>query len=165
MDLRFVVGGLIARNAVLSTLLANYADRPEQECSGQGTDTAPCSIVLTWTIDESPFAPFGSELLRVEAHTSSTDPRRHQDLATVVRLLHAVLTDDHARTSITVRRLATWDHSRSSGLDTVVDVGIWEISPARSSDQGTTRPRLLPWPDSGTLSATGSLPWGTVSLN
>ncbi|MGK5112856.1 hypothetical protein [Geodermatophilus sp. CPCC 205506] len=164
MDLRLVVGGLIARNAVLSTLLANHDDRLEQRCSGHGTTTAPCFIVLTWSVDESPFAPSGSQLLRVEVHTSNTDPRRHQDLDTIVRLLHAVLTDDHARTSITARRLGGWADSRSS-LDTVVEVGVWEIAPARSSVRGTARPRLLPWPDSSTLTATGSLAWGTVSMN
>jgi hypothetical protein len=169
MDVRLVVRSLIARNAVLSTLLANHDDRIEQGCqggSGRRTTTAPGFIVLTWSVDASPFAPAGSELLRVEVHTSRTDPGRHEDHDTVLQLLHAVLTDDHARTSITARRATAWADPRSTGgLDTDVPVGVWEIAPTRSGVRGTARSRLLPWPDPSTLLAPGSLAWGTVSMN
>jgi hypothetical protein len=166
MDLRLVVGGLLTRNGVLSTLLMNYADRLEQGRFGRDTATAPCFIVPTWSIDARPSAPLRSQWLTVEAHTSRNDPSRHHNLDTILRLLHGVLTDDHAGRLITARRLSTSAVLMTRGLDTDFRVGTWEITPVPSCDLESAQTRLLPWPDSTTSVITaGALASGTVSLN
>jgi hypothetical protein len=165
MDLHLVVGGLLARNAALSTLLMNYADRLEQGCFGHGVATAPCFIVPAWTVGRPPSAPFARELLTVEAHTSRDDPRLHQNLDTILGLLHAVLTDGHARKSVTARRLGTAADLVVSGLDTVFKVGTWEIAGAPSKDAGAAQQQLVPWPDCSPVTTTGFLAPGTVSMN
>ncbi len=166
MDLRLVVGGLIARNPVLSTLLANYADRLDEDRFGCGAATSPSFIVPTWSVDRFSHVPAGSRLLTVEAHTSSTDPRRHENLDTILRVLHVVLTDDHADASIIARRLATPADLVASDLDTVVRVGMWDIAPVPSCGPEAAQRRLLPWPDCSTSVITsGALAPGTISMN
>jgi hypothetical protein len=164
MDVRLVVGGLLTRNAVLSKLLLNYADRLERGCSGHCTVSAPCFIVPNWS--RPPSAPFMSRLLTVQAHTSRTDPSRHDTLDEIMRVVHAVLTDDHAGSSITVRRLGTPADLVASDLGTVVRLGFWDIAPVPSSGREAGQRRLLPWPDcSKSIIATGALAPGTVSMN
>jgi hypothetical protein len=166
MDLRRVVGGIIARNAVLSTLLLHYADRLEQGRSEYGTATAAFFIVPTWSRDQSPSAQPRSQLFTVEAHTPRTDPGLHENLDTILQLVHEVLTDDHASTSITARRLNASTDLRTTDLDTAVRVGTWAIAPVPSCSLGAAQRRLLPWPDSGTsVVATGALAPRIVSMN
>ena len=166
MDLRLVVGGLLARNPVLSTLLLNYADRLRPGFSAPGgTTTATCFIVPTWTVDHRPSAPLTSELLTVEAHTSREDPDGPRELDLVLALLHAVLTDDHASRSITARRLGAAADLVAGGSDTVGKVDVWEITPTASCDLGAGQLRLLPWPDCSATSTTGFLASGTASMN
>jgi hypothetical protein len=166
MDHRLVVGGLIARNAVLSTLLLNYADRLEKGSLGHGAATAPSFIVPIWSVGRFPYAPIGNRLLTVEAHTSSTDPRCQENLDTILRLLHVVLTDDHASSSITARRLSTTAGLRSSGPDTVVKAGTWDVALVPSRSLRAAPRRLLPWPDCSTsVIATGPLTPRAIRLN
>jgi|tagenome__1003787_1003787.scaffolds.fasta_scaffold20783379_2 hypothetical protein len=166
MDLRLVVGGLIARNPVLSTLLANYAARLEEDRFGYGAATSPSFIVPTWSVDRFSHVPAGSRLLTVEAHTSSTDPRRHENLDTILRVVHMVLTDDHAGAAIIARRLATPADLVASDLGTVVRVGMWDIAPVPSAGAEAAQRRLLPWPDCSTsVITTGALAPRTVSMN
>jgi hypothetical protein len=165
MDLRREVGGLLTRNAVLRTLLMNYADRLQQSCAGNGSATAPCFIVPTWDVDRRLSRRPRSRVLTVEAHTSCSDPTRDEDLDAILRLVHVVLTDDHAGTSITARRLATSAEVTTSGRDTVVRMGFWEIVPVPSCDLGGTRPRLLPWPDCSAVTIAGALAASGVSAN
>jgi hypothetical protein len=163
MDVRLVVGGLLTRNAVLSELLLNYADRLARGCSGHRAESAPCFIVPNWS--RLPSAPFTSRLLTVRAHTSRTDPSRHDTLDEIMRLLHGVLTDDHAGSSITARRLRTPADLVAGDLDTVVRLGCWDIAPVPSCGPGAAPRRLLPWPDCSAVLATAALAPGTVNMN
>jgi hypothetical protein len=164
MDVRLVVGGLLTRNAVLSRLLLNYADRLERGL-GHCTVPAPCFIVPTWSADQPPSAPFGSRLLTVHAHMSRSDPGCHDTLDAIMLLLHVVLTDDHAGSSITARRLSTPADVAASDLDTVSRLGCWDIAPVPSWGPEADQRRLLPWPDCGAVLATGALTPGTVNVN
>ncbi len=164
MDVRLVVGGLLTRNAVLSRLLLNYADRLERG-PGHSAVPAPCFIVPSWSADQPRSAPSGSRLLTVHAHTSRTDPGRHHTLDTVMRLLHVVLTDDHAGSSITARRLRTPADLVAGGLDTVSRSGCWAIAAVLSCGSEAAQRRLLPWPDCSAVLATGALAAGAVTMN
>lgn len=166
MNLRLVVGGLLTRDAVLGRLLLNYADRLQHGHLGQGTRTATCFIVPSWTVDARPSAPLGSELFTVEVHVSRDDPRGHRSFEVVLQLLHAALIDD-ARGLITVRSLGTSPGVMASGLDTVFKVGTWEIAPASSQHPGMAQRRLVPWPCCSQLATAGSLApdFGAASMN
>lgn len=166
MDVRLVVGGLLTRNAVVSELLWNYADRLERGCSREGPVSAPRFIVPNWSVDQPPSAPSGSRLLTVHAHTSRTEPSRHETLDAILRLLHVVLTDDHAGSFVTARRLSAPADLVATDLDTVVRVGIWDIAPFPSHAPEVAQRRLLSWPDCSTsVIATGALAPGTLSMN
>jgi len=164
MDVRLVVGGLLARNAVLSRLLLNYADRLERG-PGHCALPAPCFIVPDWSADQARSASSGSRLLTVSAHTSRTDPERHHTLDAVLHLLHVVLTDDHAGSSITARRLHTTADLVAGDPDTVSRSGCWAIAPVPSCSPGAAQRRLLPWPDCSAVLATGARAAGAVTVN
>jgi hypothetical protein len=166
MDVRFVVGGLLCRNAELSQLLSNYACRLDRGCSGRCTASPPCFIVPNWTADQPPVSPSGSRLLTVQAHTPRSDPGRHETLDAIMRLVHAVLTDDHARSSITAQRLSPPVDLVASNLGTVGKLGIWTIAPVPSSDSDAAHRRLLPWPDcNASVVASGALAAGAFGMN
>lgn len=158
MDVRLVVGGLLTRNAVVSRLLWNYADRLERGRSGHFSAAATCFIVPDWSVDQLPSAPFESRLLTVHAHTSRIDPNPHETLDAILRLLHVVLTDDHAGSFVSARRLGTPADLVVSELDTVVRLGNWDIAPVPSRRLEAGQGRLLPWPDCSTsvAAATGA---------
>jgi hypothetical protein len=165
MDVRLVVGGLLTRNAVLSRLLWNYADRLEEGFSRHCSLSAPCFIVPNWRVDQPPSAPFGSRLLTVQAHTSRTDPRRHETLDAILRLVHVVLTDDHAGSSVRALRVRTPVDLVAGELDTVVRLGIWNVAPVPRRLEAGSR-RLLPWPDCSTSVVVPGAPTpGTFSIN
>jgi hypothetical protein len=164
MNVRLEVGGLLTRNAVLSTLLLSYAERLEQECSGCATATAPCFIVPMWTLDQRRSVPEASGLLTVEAHTSRNDPRSHENPDSILALLHSVLTDDQASGSITARRLPTSPDLVPGRRGTVCKVGTWEIALAPARAPRSARPRRLPWPDCDAVT-TGFTTRGTAVLN
>lgn len=166
MNVRLVVGGLLTRNAVLNELLWNYADRLERDGSANCPGSAPRFIVPVWSDDQPPSGPFGGRLFAVQAHTSRTDPGRHDTLDAILRLLHTVLTDDHASSFITARRLSTSTEVVAGDLDTVVRSGIWDIAPAPSGHHEAARRRLLPWPDCSTsIMATGALAPASSYMN
>jgi hypothetical protein len=142
MDLRRVVGGLLTRDAVLSTLLLNYADRLER---GPSAATDPRFIVPSWD-DGVPGAPHETRVLTVAAHTCREDPRPHDHLDAVLGLLDRVLTGEEARRSITARP-ATTSADLQVGVDTVAKVATWEITLAPSQIPAPPEPRLLAVPD------------------
>ncbi|MGY1639840.1 hypothetical protein ACI782_01745 [Geodermatophilus sp. SYSU D00703] len=123
MDLRRVVGGLLTRDAVLSALLLNYADRLER---GPSAATDPCFIVPSWD-DGVPGSPHETRVLTVTAHTCRDDPRPHDHLDAVLGLLDRVLTGEEARRSITTRSAGT-SADLHVGVDTVAKVATWEIT-------------------------------------
>lgn len=162
MDVRLVVGGLLTRNAVLSKLLLNYVDRLE---FGNSTATPPRFIVPDWTAEQPPSAPFGHRVLTVQAHTSRADPRHGDTLDAIMELVHVVLTDDHARTAITARRLSAPTDHVTGDVGTVAKLGSWDVAPVPSRSPAVRR-RLLPWPDCSTSTLTTGAPEpGTVSMN
>jgi hypothetical protein len=165
MHLHLAVGGLLARNAAVTTLLMNYADRLERGPGREGVATAPCFIIPTWSIDEPPRTPFRRHLLTVQAHTARTDPCPDAQLDSILQLLHVVLTDDHASSWIIARRLGAPAGPAHSRFGTAVRTGTWEIAPAPSSAPGADRRRLRPWPDCRTALTTGAVACGTTALN
>ena len=72
MDLRIVAFNLIARDATLRTLLANYARRLEEDGAAEDR-TASCFVSLRWTVDEHSASPAGSELLTLQVHAARDD--------------------------------------------------------------------------------------------
>lgn len=142
-DLRRVVGGLMARDAVLSRLLLNYADRLLRERPGHEAGPGPCFIVPTWDVDRRSSVPPAGQLFTVEAHTWREDPSPHENLDIILQLVHTVLTGDHARGSITAHFDGTAGNLVVSRLGTVYKVGSWQISPETSSDPTPTQPRLV----------------------
>jgi hypothetical protein len=145
MDLRRVVGGLLTRDAVLSALLLNYADRLDRERSASGAATDPCFIVPSWD-DGVPGTPHETRVLTVAAHTCRDDPRPHDNLDAVLGLLDRVLTGEEARRSITVRSSGT-SAELQVGIDTVAKVATWEITLAPSRAPASPEPRPLALPD------------------
>jgi hypothetical protein len=141
MDLRRVVGGLLTRDAVLSALLLNYADRLE---GGRSVVADPRFIVPSWA-DRAPDGPHETRVLTVTAHTCRDDPRPHDHLDAVLALLHGVLTGEEARRSITARSAGA-PADLQVGVDTVAKLGSWEITLAPS--QAPAPPQ--PWPHATT---------------
>jgi hypothetical protein len=174
MNLRRVVGGLMARDAVVARLLMNYADRLVRERPGHPAPPGPCFLVPMWDSDERPSPPPASQLFAVEAHTRRDDPCPHDSLDILLALLHSVLTDAVARWSITARFDGATENLTVSSLGTVYKVGTWQIAPAPPWDPGTpgagtsgarpAQPRLLPWPDRP-MTATGLAGVGAASMN
>lgn len=166
MDVRLVVGGLLARNAVARRLLWNYADRLERGWSWDCSVSAACFIVPNWSVDPPPSAPFSARLFTVQAHTSCIDPSPHETLDAILRLLHVVLTDDHAGSSVTARRLDAPADLVDGELDTVARLGIWDIAPVPARRPEAGQRRLLPWPDCSPSVVTGApTPGTTTSMN
>jgi hypothetical protein len=165
VDLRRVVGGLIARDAVLNALLLNHADCLQQGALRHGLATAPCFIVPSWSGDHLQPAMSRSRMFRVEAHTSRTDPRLRENLDAILRRVHAVLTDERSRSCIAARCLNTAPEPWATGFGTVVKVGVWDIVLVPPGP-GTTRQRRAPWPDLGTSVVAAHAPAaGTINAN
>jgi hypothetical protein len=85
MDLHRSVGGLLVRDAVLGTLLLNYAERLAHGSRRPG-GTAPCFIVPSWGSAPWRGAAPGSELFTVEAHAFRGDPHRDRNLGVILHL-------------------------------------------------------------------------------
>ena len=114
-DLRLAVGGLLTRDPLLATLLLNHA-----ACLQWEQSPAPSSIIPSWSADDRPDAPAGSELFTVEVHVSRDALHPHRSLEAVLDTVHAVLTGGRvgaerlADTAVpdigggTVSRAATW---------------------------------------------------------
>jgi hypothetical protein len=150
MHLRRVVGGLLTRDPVLSTLLLNYADRLARGRLGPGAD--PRFVVPSWT-DPVPEKPDETRVLTIAAHTCRDDPSPHDHLDAVLGLLHGVLTGEEARRSITTRYRGT-SADLQAGVDTVAKVATWEITltPSQAPVEGGPRTRAVPGPPHGARS-------------
>lgn len=164
MDLRFVAFNLIARDATLRTLLANYARLLEAE--GAPADRAEsCFVSLRWTVDERTSAPAGSELLTIQVHVSRDDSRSPADLDGVLQRLRAALTAAGPNPCITARCLTTSGASADSRFGTLVKTSTWAIAPVPTEPKGVPPITLVPWSVWGGPGACGLLVPGVGALS
>ena len=166
MDLHFVAFDLIARDATLRTLLANYAKRLEAEGAPEHRAES-CFVSLRWTVDERTSAPAGSELLTVQVHVSRGDSCPPAHLDGVLQRLRAALTAVGPNPCITARCLTTSGAVPDSRFGTVVRSSTWRIAPVSSEPETAAPIRTVPWrvwsePDGSGLRALGI---GGLSLN
>src|SRR4051812_35274570 len=103
MDLRFAVFNLIFRDAVLRSLLVNYADRVESGCLPERTWTGACYVELKWADNDSASAPAGSQLLTAQVHMPRHRSAEQVCLDAVLQRLRAALPVKAANGSFTVR--------------------------------------------------------------
>ena len=144
MDLRFVAFDLIARDATLRTLLANYARRLEAD--GAPDDRpASCFVSLRWTADEHSSAPAGSELLTLQVHAAQDDPCSLAQLDQVLQRLRAALTTVGPNPCITARCLTTSGANADSRFGTLVKTSTWRIAPVPTAPRAAAPTGLVPW--------------------
>lgn len=165
MDLRFVAFNLIARDATLRTLLANYARRVEVDGAPQDR-TASCFVRLSWTVDDRAGAPAGSELLTLQVH-ALRDGCSLADLDGVLQRLRAALTTVGPNPCITARCLTTSGATADDRFGTLVRTSTWTIAPVSTEPEVPARTRLVPWsvwsePDGSGLHVAGI---GVLSMN
>jgi hypothetical protein len=127
MHLRLVVGGLLVRHPVLSSLLLNYADRLDRGCAGPDTATT-CFIVPSWTADDCSDGPGRSELLTVQVHTARGIPGRRECAEEVWHLVQSALTDGPAADQVRIRCLATSQELVDVSLDTAFSARTWRVA-------------------------------------
>ncbi len=166
MDLRMVALNLIVRDAVLRTLLANYARRLEADGAAEGR-TASCFASVRWTVDERSSAPAGSELLTLQVHATRDDSCSLAQLDQVLQRLRAALTTVGPNPCITARCLTTSGAVPDSRFGTVVRTSTWRIAPVSTGPEAGAPIRLVPWsvgsePDGSGLRVPGV---GVLSLN
>ena len=128
MNLRLVVGGLMVRDAVLGTLLVNYANLLQMGPDRAAGAPAPWYIVPSWADDERLTAEAGGQLLTVEIHAPRDAPSPEGSLDAVLQLLQSVLSSREATTAITARFLGL-ANAGPSGEETVRTAGTWVIAP------------------------------------
>ena len=166
MDLHFVAFDLIARDATLRTLLANYARRLEADGAPEDP-AASCFVSLRWTVDEHSCAPAGSELLTLQVHASGDDSCSLAQLDQVLQRLRAALTTVGPNPCITARCLTTSGAAPDSRFGTVVRTSTWRIAPVSTEPRAAAATGLVPWsvwsePDGSGLLVRGL---GVLSLN
>jgi hypothetical protein len=144
VDLRIVAFDLIARDATLRTLLANYARRLQPDGAPQDR-TPSCFVALRWTADERPSAPAGSELLTLQVH-ASPDGSPLAQLDQVHQRLRAALSTVGPNPCITARCLATSDEVADNRFGTLVKTSTWRIAPVPTVPRAAAPVRLVPWP-------------------
>ena len=164
MDLRFVAFDLIARDATLRTLLANYARRLEAE-GAPDNRAESCFVSLRWTVDERVSAPAGSELLNVQVHVSGDDSCSPAHLDGVLQRLHAALTAVGPNPCITARCLTTSDAGADSRFGTLVKTSTWVIAPVPTEPKRAVPIKLVPWSVWGRPDASGLLVAGVSALS
>ena len=135
MDLRFVAFDLIARDATLRTLLANYAKRLEAEGAPEHRAES-CFVSLRWTVDERVSAPAGSELLTVQVHVSRGDSCPPAHLDGVLQRLRAALTAVGPNPCITARCLTTSGAGADSRFGTLFKTSTWVIATSLQPTDG-----------------------------
>ena len=128
MNLRLVVGGLMFRDAVLGTLLVNYANLLEAGPSRAARAAALWYIVPSWADDERLTAEAGGQLLTVEIHAPRDVPSPESGLDAVLQRLRAVLSGRETPTTITARFLGLAD-AGPGGDETVRKAGTWLVAP------------------------------------
>ncbi|MGY1761428.1 hypothetical protein ACI79G_04315 [Geodermatophilus sp. SYSU D00779] len=154
MDLRFVAFNLIARDATLVTLLANYARHLEDD--GAPGDQAPsCFVSLSWAVDEHTPAPAGRELLTIHAHVSRDVPRPQDHLEGICERLRAALTTAGPNPCLTARCLTTSDVIADAHSWTFVKTSTWEIAAVQAESKVSPATRLVPWSVCGGTDAPG----------
>jgi hypothetical protein len=166
VDLRFVAFDLIARDATLRTLLANYVRRLEAD--GPPEDGAvSCFVSLRWALDERPSAPVGSELLTAQVHVSPDDscPLAHLDL--VLQRLCAALSLVGPNPCITAHCLTMSGAIADGRFGTLFRTGTWAIAPVPTAPEDAAPTTTVPWsgwvePDASRLLVTGV---GALSMN
>ena len=165
MDVRLAVGGLISRDAVLRSLVLNYAERLEQPRPGSATtETTTAFIVPSWTDDDGRHAV--GDILEVQAHIAGGGPAVHPYIDVILRLVHEVLTVDAASVSIRAQRLTRSGEILAGGHDTVYKTATWQITAAPR--HGPEVPRRSPsWPPRRDLGSAGFVApgVGTLSMN
>ncbi len=144
MDIRIVAFNLIARDATLRTLLANYARRLEAD-GALDDRAASCFVSLRWKVDERTSAPAGSELLTLQVHASRTDSRSLAQLDRVLQRLRAALTTVGPNPCITARCLTMSGAVADSRFDTLVRTSTWRIAPVRTQPEAAAPTGLVPW--------------------
>lgn len=164
MDLRFVAFDLIARDATLRTLLANYAKRLEAEGAPEHRAES-CFVSLRWTVDERVSAPAGSELLTVQVHVSRGDSCSPAHLDGVLQRLRAALTAVGPNPCITARCLTTSGAGADSRFGTLFKTSTWVIAPVPTEPKRAAPIKLLPWSAWGRPDASGLLVAGVGALS
>ncbi|TFV53936.1 hypothetical protein E4P41_20460 [Geodermatophilus sp. DF01-2] len=134
-DLRLVVGGLLTRDAVLGTLLLNYAAGLGCVCPEEGDTAVRSFIVPDWVVDSRASAPASSRLFTVEAHVRRDVPLPRRRLDTVLDRVDAVLTGAAGDESFSTRRLGGTD-VLGIGVGTVSKTATWELTPAAAGIPG-----------------------------
>ena len=166
MDLRVVAFNLIARDATLRTLLANYARRLEADGAPENR-TASCFVSLRWTVDERTSAPAEAELLTLQVHASQDDSCPLAQLDRVLQRLRAALTAVGPNPCITARCLTTSGAVADSRFGTLVKTSTWTIAPVRSVPEAAAPTTFVRWsvwsePDGSGLLVPGV---GALSMN
>jgi hypothetical protein len=143
MDLRFAVFNLIFRDAVLRTLLVNYADRVESGCLPERAWTGACYVELTWTDNDAASAAAGSQLLTARVHMSRQCSAEQVCLDAVLQRLREAL--PVANGPFTVRCRETTREIVDSGVDTVFKATTFEVAPHTPRHPGAELLDLPPW--------------------
>jgi hypothetical protein len=144
VDLHFVAFDLIARDATLRTLLANYARRLEADGAPEDP-AASCFVSLRWTVDERASAPAGSELLDLQVHAAGDDSCALAQLDRVLQRLRGALTTVGPNPCITARCLATSGAVADSRFGTLVKTSTWRIAPVSTAPRAAAPTGLVPW--------------------
>ncbi|MGR6963831.1 hypothetical protein ACU610_05145 [Geodermatophilus sp. URMC 61] len=144
MDLRIVAFNLIARDATLRTLLANYARRLESDGTPDER-TASCFVSLRWTVDERSSAPAGSELLTLQVHAPRDDSCSLAELDRVLQRLRTALTTVGPNPCLSARCLTTSGAVPDSRFGTVVRTSTWRITPVSTEARAAAPTGLVPW--------------------
>jgi hypothetical protein len=145
MDLRFTVFNLIFRDAVLRSLLLNYADRIEYGRLPERTESGACYVSLKWTDDNTMSAPAGAQLLTAQVHM----PRHRSDekvcLDAVLQRLRTALPLNSDSAAFTVRCRETTRDVMDSGVGTIFKASTFEIAPVPLRRVGGALLELPPW--------------------
>src|SRR3712207_2767951 len=127
VDLRLVAFNLIARDATLVTLLANYARYLEAD-GAPGDQALSCFVSLSWAVDERTPAPADRELLTIQVHVSRDVPRPQDRLDGVCERLRVALTAAGPNPCLTAQCLTTSDVIADTHFGTFVKSSTWEIA-------------------------------------
>jgi hypothetical protein len=166
VDLRIVAFNLIARDATLRTLLANYARRLEADGAPENR-AASCFVSLRWTADERTSAPPEAQLLTLQVHASQDASCPCAQLDRVLQRLRAALTAVGPNPCMTARCLTTSGAVADSRFGTLVKTSTWTVAPVQSEPEAVARTTFVPWsvwsePDGSGLLVPGV---GVLSLN
>jgi hypothetical protein len=164
VDLRFVAFNLIARDATLRTLLANYARYLEAD-GAPGDQALSCFVSLSWAVDERTPAPAGRELLTIRVHVSREVPCPKDHLDGVCERLRVALTAAGPNPCLTARCLTTSDAIADTHFGTFVKSSTWAIAAVQAESKVSPPTRLVPWSVCGGPDASGLLTGDVAALS